>query len=541
MRKFRTLLVAGALGAAVATCAAPAWAASEQESLETLRNTVTNLLQALVDQGLLTREKAQQLVKQAQDKAAASASAQAVEPGAVRVPYVPEIVKDQISKEVAAKVEAQAVDDVVRRAQAEGWGVPGALPEWLRRVRVFGDVTVRGQADLYARDNVPGAILDFQAINQAGGIGKLGLYNSFLNVTEDRQRMRLRARLGVEATLSPDVTAGIRLASGSLVDPGSASQTFGTTSSRYTVGIDQAYLRWEPRTGSDFRYLTATGGRIPNPWFAPTELVYARDLTLEGAAFTGRIGLGDGGRDRSHLFLTVAGLPMQDVPLRSPDSKWLLGAQLGTLAAIGEAQRWRFAVGYYDFVHAAGVKNALDSTLFNYTAPQFVRHGNTMFDISSSTTDSTINLFALAARFRLVDVATRYELPVGRYVATLTGEGVKNIGDTATDLLNRTGVALPVRNRGYVGEFAFGDPTVTRWAQWRAALGYRYVQSDAVLDSWTDADFNGGGTNTKGFYVWTEFGLSTDVWARLRYLSANEIDGTRYGYDVIQLDFSTRF
>ena len=531
-------VAAGVAAALLAAVPAPASASGDAESIETLRNTVVNLLQALVDQGLLTREKAQQLVKAAQDKAASDS---AVEPGAVRVPYVPEIVRDQISKEVAAKVESQAVEDVVRRARSEGWGVPAAMPEWLARVRVYGDVTVRGQADLYARDNVAGVQLDYQAVNQAGGVGKLGLYNAFLNVTEDRDRMRLRARLGVEARLSPDVTAGIRLASGSLVDPGSASQTLGTTASRYTVGVDQAYLRWEPRIAGEFRYLTTVAGRIPNPWFAPTELVYARDLTLEGASFTGRLALGGSGAERSHVFLTLAGLPVQDVAIRGPDSKWLLGAQLGTLADFGNEHRWRFAVGYYDFAHVSGIKNAPDLTLTNYTAPQFVRHGNTMFDISSSTTDPTVNLFALAARFRILDLATRYEVPLGRYSAAFAAEAVKNLGDTAADLLQRTGESLPVRNRGYVGEFSFGDPRISRGGQWRAALGYRYVQSDAVLDAWTDADFNGGGTNTKGYYVWTELGLAADVWARLRYLSANEIDGTRYGYDIIQLDFSTRF
>src|ERR1700743_3499366 len=49
--------------------------AAEKQSVEELRNTVVNLLQALVDKGLLTREQAQQLVKQAQDKAAADAAA----------------------------------------------------------------------------------------------------------------------------------------------------------------------------------------------------------------------------------------------------------------------------------------------------------------------------------------------------------------------------------------------------------------------------------------------------------------------------------
>ena len=94
---------------------------------------------------------------------------------------------------------------------------------------------------------------------------------------------------GINAKVTPDVTAGVRLSSGSLTDPSSPSQNLGTTSARYTVGIDQAYIRWDPGTATGFKYLTAVGGRIANPWFTPTELIYARDLTLEGAAFTGRI------------------------------------------------------------------------------------------------------------------------------------------------------------------------------------------------------------------------------------------------------------
>ena len=49
-------------------------AADERQSLEELRNTVINLLQTLVDQGVISREKAEQMVKSAQDKAAANAN-----------------------------------------------------------------------------------------------------------------------------------------------------------------------------------------------------------------------------------------------------------------------------------------------------------------------------------------------------------------------------------------------------------------------------------------------------------------------------------
>src|SRR5580704_13203209 len=135
--------------ASLAITLAPAIAcrADERQSLEELRNTVINLLQVLVDQGVITREKAAQMVKAAQDKAAADAAQVAkADEGAVRVPYVPQIVKDEIAKQVAEEVQPAVVASVVEQAKSEKWGVPGALPEWLSRVRVFGDVTVRAQA-----------------------------------------------------------------------------------------------------------------------------------------------------------------------------------------------------------------------------------------------------------------------------------------------------------------------------------------------------------------------------------------------------------
>src|SRR6202043_3791848 len=85
----------------------------ERQSLEELRNTVVNLLQALVDQGVITKEKAQQMVKAAQEKAGTAAAAAAKgDEGAVRVPYVPQIIKDEIAKQVAEQVKPAVVADV---------------------------------------------------------------------------------------------------------------------------------------------------------------------------------------------------------------------------------------------------------------------------------------------------------------------------------------------------------------------------------------------------------------------------------------------
>src|SRR5271163_2584540 len=129
-------------------------AADERQSLEELRNTVINLLQALVDQGVISRDKAEQMVKSAQEKAAAAAAATAkTDEGAVRVPYVPQIVKDEIAKQVAEQVKPDVVADVVNEAKTEKWGVPGALADWLTRTRISGSVTLREEDITFPKNN----------------------------------------------------------------------------------------------------------------------------------------------------------------------------------------------------------------------------------------------------------------------------------------------------------------------------------------------------------------------------------------------------
>jgi hypothetical protein len=525
--------------------------APNQQSMEELRNTVINLLQALVDKGLLTREQAQQLVKQAQDKAAADAAALAAknvaqakeEENAVRVPYVPQIVKDEISKQVEEEVKPAVVADVVKEAKDEKWGIPAALPEWLSRVHIFGDVTFREQSDIFPRDN-SNQIFDYNAINSAGGISKATY--PFLDTTDDRNRFRLRARFGVEGDISPYLTAFIRLASGSLTDvAGSESQTLGQYGNRYTVGIDQAYIRWNTNTLDQLSFSTADFGRIPNPWFSPTELVFARDLTFEGISDTLRVGWGPGASDRSHVYMTLGAFPMLEVPLANQDNKWLVGGQIGTNLRFNDgADHLRLGAAYYDFLHVTGERNLPDSELLNYTAPAFVQSGNSMFDISNiADIDPNANLFALAAHFRIVDLAGNFEHNFSpRYSLALTGEGVRNIGYNLAQVEALTQQTMPSKeNSGYVGEVSFGTPIVDRFGAWRSAVGYRYVKRDAVLDAWTDADFHEGGTNADGYYIWTSFGIARDTWLRVRYMSSNEIDGPRYGLDILQIDLNARF
>lgn len=513
-------------------------AADERQSLEELRNTVINLLQTLVDQGVISREKAAQMVKAAQDKAAADAAAVAKsDEGAVRVPYVPQIVKDEISKQVAEAVKPAVVADVVKEAKDQKWGVPGALPEWLTRTRVSGTVLLREEGLLYSGTNQQNFYLNYNTVNAAGGIAKAGA-NAFLDVDENRFRFRGAARLAVENDLTSFLTAGMRLSTGNTSDLVSPTQTLDGTAP-YSFGIDNLFLRLDERTAGKFPWLTVIGGRYNSPWFSPTDLIFHKQLNFNGVAATGRLGFGDGSPDQSHAFLTMAAMPLQEVALSARD-KWLYGAQLGTNLRFGEAQNLRLALAYYDYQNVEGRENAPNSNLLDYTAPQFFRIGNSLFDIRNDN-DPTTNLFALASKFRLANVAMTYEVGFGPYSLRVTGDAVKNLGFNENEILVRTGQSVAPRVKGYQGEISFGTPAVLTAGAWRALIGYRYLQRDAVIDAYTDSDFHFGGTDAKGYYVVGDYGLATRLWLRLRYQSANQIDGPTYIVDTAQIDLNTRF
>jgi hypothetical protein len=533
-------LLAGLLFGTPLAFAAPS---PEERNLTELRLTVVNLLQGLVERGVLSREQAEGMVRDAQERASADATAAATlaeaEKDAVRVPYVPEIVRDEIRKQVVADLTGEVKREVVEQAQSDGWGVPGALPEWVRRMRWYGDLRVRSETDMYAEDNVRNAYLNFLAVNDLGGIGRAGL-DALSNTTEDRQRLRARLRFGFETELGYGWTMGARLVTGDPRDPTSVTQNLGQYGGRYQVGLDQAWMRWAGASDNLRHSVSVTGGRVPSPWSTATEMVWDNDVTFDGIASQYRLAMSRAEPYTRFAYLTLAGFQIQEFELSKRD-KWLVGAQTGVDWKFDGGHRLRFAASYYDYENVVGKRNELDSNLLDFTAPRFLTRGNTLFDIRNDV-DTTTNLFALASDYSLVDVMSSLEWNLGgTHRATLTAEYVRNLGYDEEAVAARIGAPLEARVEGYQGEIAFGTSSLARRGGWRAALGYRYIERDAVLDAFSDSNLRQGGTDSQGFYFVGDYGLTERVSARLRYLSGNEIDGPPLGIDVLQIDLNTRF
>jgi hypothetical protein len=96
---------------------------------------------------------------------------------------------------------------------------------------------------------------------------------------EDRDRQRIRARAGLEAKPSSDVTVGIRLSTSQEGDPVSSNQTLGEGFSRKDVYLDLGYLDWHPESSKG---LSLIGGKMENPFALVGDLVWDGDLNPEG-------------------------------------------------------------------------------------------------------------------------------------------------------------------------------------------------------------------------------------------------------------------
>ncbi|MGH8488171.1 MAG: putative porin [Gammaproteobacteria bacterium] len=549
-----------------------AWADEKADLLE-LKNTVLNLMDALVEQGVLSREKADSLVKQAEERAASDAQAavkktmkpgtdaaetaitdEAVEPGVVRVPYVPEFVKEEIREQVRQELRKDVANDVVAQAKSERWGVPGALPDWVSRIKWKGDFRLRNQSDFFSDKNercedlsgniVPCSYLDFLAINDAGGFTAAGV-DAILNTTEDRSRQRVRARLGMEAKLTDELKFGARVTTGNEVDPVSTNETLGRFNRNFDAVLDQLYLQYDGENSHGYPWLTLAAGRIPNPWLS-TDLVWDEDLNFDGAAATFRYNLSGADslldlQDRSQsVFLTTGAFPLQEVELSSRD-KWLFGAQLGFEKIFTNQSKAQLAFAYYDYAHITGKRNPFDSEINDFTAPEFVQKGNTPFDIRSDDNPNT-ELFALASDYDLINLTGEVDFAqLAPIHVIVSADLVRNIGFDEDEIFDRTGGRVRERTNGYQLGITAGWPQISKWADWQVFGAYKYLQRDAVLDAFTDSDFHLGGTDAEGWILGAKLGLTRQTWLRLRWLSADEIDGPPLGIDVLQVDLNAKF
>ena len=583
----------------------PNAAAPQQIQNTPSQNVTLNLINRLVQKGILTHSEASDLIKGAEEDAAfAKAQAQAlaetqavvaaqsamppVQPDSeeVRVTYIPESVKAQIRDQLRTEVFAQA--------RQQNWAAPNSAPEWTQRIKMFGDMRMRQESLMYpsGNDNVTGAFPNFNAINSGQpfnfGTNNNGLIPPQLNVDQNRDRTRLRMRLGFDIDLEDGFTAGIRMATGGNNSPVSTNQTLGSTNgntqgggfSKYELWLDRAFIRYEAEL-SPRANLMVEIGRFQNPFMTVSQIMWDEDVNLDGAAFQ----ISSPWNPSFATFLTAGAFPVFNSSLnvgennisKTPSyNKYLVAAQFGVQFKITDKIEAKTSIAYYDWENIEGrfsspfvPASATDAGDTDDSRPLFAQKGNTYRPIRNITPtpgaepagnlNGTINqfqYFGLATKFRQIAWAGRLDFNDWELTqVSLLGEFIKNVGlDKAA--MNNLGRPDPVVNNrsGGTGNWEGGDSAwymgvnvgkplvlLDKRGDWAFGLGYRHVESDAVVDGFSESRFGNGGTNMKGYTLQASMALSKRTWMRVAYMSATQLAGPPLQTDVFLLEYHAKF
>ena len=532
--------------------------AGEAESLDTLRQTTMNLIDALVDTGVLTRDKADELIKAAEAKAAKTA-AKAKKDTTVRVQYVPESVK--------AEIRDQLKQEVLAQARSEGWATPNAIPEWTERIKIEGDVRFRYQADRFGSSNSAIQEYNNQQTAQAAAYPDITRNPSAAqlsgdaqpsgNVSDDVSRFRVRARLGVLAKINDSVSAGLRFATGNTSDRVSTNQTLGQNFNKYSFQVDRAYLKFDP-----YEWLSVSGGRLPNPWFN-TDLTWDEDLNFEGLSATVRSVTAT---DRFRPFATVGWFPLRADSPPKAGSRSLTGLQVGTDFDLSSNTRIRFGLAKFLYRNIAGHQDDGYDLINNVRAPGYGKHeydssfrqkGNTLFQTTLGNGDNALAspYWGLASKFEPVVFTVAADLAhFDPWHVMLSAEYVKNTAFDRGEIKHRTGLTLlDGKDTAWQVRMQVGTPAVREAGDWQAFTAYRYIGSDALLDAFVDSDFGLGGTNLRGYVLGGSYAICRDTALGVRWFSAENIDsmtydspnvlltGQKFKVDTFMVDMTVRF
>ena len=582
-RRLAGAALAGAVG--LAGGALPTHALAEPSE-----NLTVNLMRLLVKQGVITQDAAAQLMAQAQRETAEARVAGAgdapvehrlppVAPGSTRIPYVPEIVKNQIRDEVRR--------EVIEQAKAENWAQPNALPEWVKHVQISGDVRVRDAFNLYSSGN-QNDLINYAAINANGPVdinpatNKTGV--PILNTTKDRDNLlEIRARLEVRADPSPWVTAAVRLASGQTNSPVSTSQLLGGGLSKKSIWLDRAYIDLHPRP-----WIGATLGRMPNP-FMSTDLVFDEDLNFDGVAARGAM---DAPFMQGLRLSAVGGVFVTDYQdLNFPSTgangadkanertKWMVAIQ-GAADWRTDRFDWKTSAALYQYQSSRGLLSSpcavyagVTQCSTDATRPAFMQKGNTLFLIRNIIPDPGLPIGAAAAPqfagllfdYNVLNLNTAFDLKVSDKHLVLVGDYARNLAYKHSDSCRFGSAGLPVTNviapnladtnicapgttsrfksgpNAWMLKASYGDPDAYAFGRWNVTAGYKHIAPDSMPDAYNDSDFHLGGTNAEGYFLTGTLGLMAGANLQARWFSANELFGPPLSIDVGQIELNVRF
>lgn len=321
----------------------------------------------------------------------------------------------------------------------------------------------------------------------------------------DKDRQRIRARLGAFTQINSQVETGIQLASGGSADRRSTNQDLDGYFDKKPIWLDLAYIDYHP---VDVPGLKLFAGKMKQPWMAVGDVVWDGDINPEGFA---------GSYQRKNGTTTLFGSAGYFVLKDNVD---------------GEGVEWKNDLSLYSvqggmaFDASEKIRLTLGASLYNYRgdgeeagepAITLIANGN--------TTDE----FTLYEGFGQMDVIG-LPLPLtlyGQYIVNVDATDFRTFTDGNEDTAWLFGV------RTNLAGIAF-DYT------------WRDVERNAVVGYFTDSDFASGyvassGHKLKAQYDFLDNFNLTVSWFRAESDAASRYNNDDAGVETLMIDINAKF
>ena len=276
------------------------------------------------------------------------------------------------------------------------------------------------------------------------------------NPGSDTERERFRSRFGMATNLAENVKLIFRIESG-IDDPVSSNQTFGNG---LDIGIGRAYADWE--VNNNTRIL---GGKMKLPWFVAggNSVLWDSDFNPEGvfASF----------QSNNNLFGNIGYTVVNRGS--NADNVALYSTQIGSKFNIGNSSTLTTGFGYFDYNNAIG-----RSPFYKSKGNNLDGEGNYLYD------------------YTLVEFFAEYKTKISELPVTYHLEWIKNTAVDDEDNAYSIGVNLGSASKQGGKQFSYA---------------YHDTETDAVIGSFTDSDFAGGNTDSKGHILKTKYSLRDNI------------------------------
>lgn len=327
------------------------------------------------------------------------------------------------------------------------------------------------------------------------------------NGKPDRQRDRIRVRLGIDGKISDELSASAGLSTGKN-EPTSGNQTLGNTFAGKGMYLDYAqfnYILAEP--------LTVMAGKLKNPYMCIDDLVWDTDVTPDGLAMQYKFNVIENAMDIN----VNAGYHWLLEQANSTKDQTMYAGQLAMIFGITDEIKLTVGGSVYDFQNIKGTP----FTQINYAGEE-KGFGNSSSSVKSGT--NTVKVYAQDFNEVEYFAELSYWIPSMEIPLRFTGHIVENTEASSN-------------NKGIDYGIALGKAKNPKTYE----IGYNYIElkKDAVLGALTDSDRWGGGTDGKGNKLFAKYQMAKNWQLGFTYYMNNDkglakpVDYNRYFLDLV--------